>query len=133
MSRVDLIETGIKCRSHLSHSLLLLILSISYIHFTFISTTLYLSFCLHQSHSSHKIHKYLPSDMGEGGDKNLFNSTFTRRHACTPTHSGLALISDLFRGAKTKRRRSYRSERQPVSILPSLNDPNKEFNTAGPE
>ncbi len=49
------------------------------------------------------------------------------------------LISFLFRRAKTEgereteRKWSYRFELHTVSILPSLNDLNKEFNTAGSE
>lgn len=75
--------------------------------------------------------------------KSLFCYSFTCRRSCTPPHTGFPLISFFFiekgkdiareKEREEKEKWSYRFELHTVSILPSLNDLNKEFNTAGSE
>lgn len=114
-----------------------LIFSISLMHFVFYCVSCPVSNFLPLFFFS-KVYKHSQT-CTQGKKKPLFCYCFNGSRSHTPTHAGCALIPLLFRRAKTQRARerrkklSYRFELHTVSILPSLNDLNKESNTAGPE
>lgn len=154
MSSADLVETLIKCQNTA-----LVSLSFKHTHFDSDSThflNLFDAFCfvfhaplphvyfffflpLFSLTKYIKIHRHAWK-----GKKKVpfFCYSFTCHRSRTPTHTGFPLISRFFylegqrhsqREGEERVKWSYRFELHTVSILPSLNDLNKEFNTAGSE